>query len=194
MSSQTALQYTPEEYLTLERQAPTKSEYHRGNMYAMSGASRWHNLIVANVVGALRPQLKGRPRVTFPSDMRVKVSATSLYTYTDVTVVCEEARFDDDQQDTRLNPTLIVEVLSRTTEAYDRGDKFAHSRQLDSLQEYVLISQETCRLEHYTRQADDRWLLAEASELSESVVLPAIDCRLALAEVYDRVDIVSRAT
>jgi Uma2 family endonuclease len=190
MSSQAQKRYTPEEYLALERQAQCKSEYYAGDIIAMAGASRWHNLIVANVISELRSQLKGRPCTTYPSDMRVKVSPTGLYTYPDVTVVCGEVQFEDNQQDTLLNPTLIVEVLSESTEAYDRGGKFAHYRKLPSLMEYVLIAQTKPHVEHYVRQPDNRWLLAEADSLSDTVHLPSIDCRLALLEVYDKVEIV----
>jgi Uma2 family endonuclease len=190
MSSQAQKRYTPEEYLALERQAQCKSEYYAGDVIAMAGASRWHNLIVANVISELRSQLKGRPCTTYPSDMRVKVSPTGLYTYPDVTVVCGEVQFEDNQQDTLLNPTLIVEVLSESTEAYDRGGKFAHYRKLPSLMEYVLIAQTKPPVEHYVRQPDNRWLLAEADSLSDTVHLPSIDCRLALLEVYDKVEIV----
>jgi Uma2 family endonuclease len=122
--------------------------------------------------------------------MRVKISPTGLYAYPDVTVVCGEARFEDTQQDTLLNPTLIVEVLSDSTEAYDRGGKFAHYRKLGSLMEYVLIAQTKPHVEHYVRQPDNRWLLAEADSLHHSLHLPSIDCRLSLAEVYDKVEIV----
>ena len=190
MSSQTKQHYTPEEYLALERQAQYKSEYYAGEIFAMAGASRWHNLIVANVVGELRSQLKGRPCTTYPSDMRLKISPTGLYAYPDVTVVCGEARFEDTQQDILLNPTLIVEVLSDSTEAYDRGGKFAHYRKLDSLMAYVLITQTKPHIEHYVRQPDNRWLLSEADSIHDTIHLPAIDCHLALAEVYDKVDIV----
>jgi Uma2 family endonuclease len=190
MSSQTQQHYTPEEYLALERQAQCKSEYYAGEIFAMAGTSRWHNLIVTNVLRELSLQLKGRPCTTYPSDMRVKVSPTGLYTYPDVTVVCGEAQFEDNQQDTLLNPTLIVEVLSESTEAYDRGGKFAHYRKLASLMEYVLITQTKPHIEHYVRQSDNRWLLAEADSLQDTLHLPSIDCHLALAEVYDKVDIV----
>ena len=190
MSSQAQKRYTAEEYLALERQAQYKSEYCAGEIFAMAGASRWHNLIVANVIGELRLQLKGRPCTTYPSDMRVKISPTGLYTYPDVTVVCGEAQFEDTRQDTLLNPTLIVEVLSESTEAYDRGGKFAHYRKLPTLLEYVLITQTKPHIEHYIRQPDHRWLLEEAEGLHSTVHFPAIDCHLSLAEAYDKVDIV----
>lgn len=193
MSSQAQSRYTPEEYLALERQAPYKSEYYAGDIFAMAGASRWHNLIVTNVVREISLQLKGRPCTTYPSDMRVTITPTGLYAYPDVTVVCGEARFEDTAQDTLLNPTLIVEVLSDATEAYDRGGKFAHYRKLASLQVYVLITQTKPHVEQYVRQPDNRWLLAaEADSLNDTMHLPAIDCHLALAEVYDKVDMVTR--
>ena len=190
MSSQTQQRYTPEEYLALERQAQCKSEYYAGEIFAMAGASRWHNLIVTNVLRELSLQLKGRPCTTYPSDLRVKVSPTGLYTYPDVTVVCGEAQFEDHQQDTLLNPTLIVEVLSESTEAYDRGGKFAHYRKLTSLMEYVLMAQTKPHVEHYVRQPDNRWLLAEADSLHQTLYLLSIDRHLVLAEVYDKVDII----
>jgi Uma2 family endonuclease len=190
MSSQAQKCSTPEEYLALERQAQCKSEYYAGEIFAMAGASRWHNLIVTNVLRELSLQLKGRPCTTYPSDMRVKISPAGLYTYPDVTVVCGAAQFEDTQQDTLLNPTLIVEVLSESTEAYDRGGKFVHYRKLASLMEYVLIAQTKSHIEHYIRQPDNRWLLEEAESLHGTVHLPAIDCHLSLAEVYDKVDIV----
>ncbi len=190
MSSQADKRYTAEEYLALERQAECKSEYYAGDIFAMAGANRWHNLIVTNVVREMSLQLKGRPCTTYPSDMRVKISPTGLYTYPDITVVCSEAQFEDTQQDTLLNPTLIVEVLSESTEAYDRGGKFAHYRKLTSLMEYVLIAQTKPHVEHYVRQPDNRWLLAEADSLHQTLHLPSIDCHLVLAEVYDKVDIV----
>ena len=190
MSSQTQKRYTPEEYLALERQAEYKSEYYAGEIFAMAGASRWHNLIVTNVVRELSLQLKGRPCTTYPSDLRLRISFTGLYAYPDVTVVCGEALFEDTAQDTLLNPTLIVEVLSESTEAYDRGSKFAHYRKLDSLQEYVLISQTKPYIEHYLRQPEQRWLLTETEGVQSTLQLPSIHCALALSEVYDKVDIV----
>ena len=190
MSSQAQKRYTAEKYLALERQAQYKSESCAGEIFAMAGASRWHNLIVTNVLRELSLQLKGRPCTTYPSDMRVKISPTGLYTYPDVTVVCGEAQFEDTRQDTLLNPTLIVEVLSESTEAYDRGGKFAHYRKLPTLLEYVLITPIKPHIEHYIRQPDHRWLLEEAEGLHGTIHFPAIDCHLSLAEAYDKVDIV----
>ena len=187
MSGQPQARYSPQEYLALERQAEDKSEYVNGEIFAMSGASEEHNLIVINVAAALHTQFRGRPCKVYSSDMRVKVSPTGLYTYPDVVAVCEEAQFEDNQLDTLLNPTLLIEVLSSSAEAYDRGEKAEHYRQLPSLAEYLLISQDKPHLEHYRRQADGRWLLSEASRLYAGISLPAIDCTLRLAAVYDRV-------
>ena len=190
MSSQVKTRYTPEEYLALERRAQYKSEYFAGEIVALTGGSRWHNLIVTNVVRELSLQLKGGSCLTFPSDMRVKVRSTGLYTYPDVTVVCGKAEFEDEQIDTLLNPTVIVEVLSKSTEGYDRGEKFGHYRKLESLMEYVLIAQRRHQIEHFLRQPDNQqWLLSEADHLEDAVQLPSIRCRLALAEVYDKVEI-----
>src|SRR5437588_10225707 len=117
---------TPEEYLALERKAQVRSEYLDGDMVAMSGGSREHNLIVGNIVGELSLQLKGHPYEVYPSDMRVKVSATGLYTYPDIMIVYGEPHLEDQRRDTLLNPVVIFEVLSESTESYDRGAKFAH--------------------------------------------------------------------
>lgn len=179
----------PEEYLAFERRSEEKHEYLAGEAFAMTGASREHNLIVTNVVAELRQQMKGRPCQVYPNDMRVKVDASGLYTYPDVAVVCGEARFEDEQVDTLLNPTLIVEVLSDSTEAYDRGEKFEHYRKLPSLAEYLLIAQDRPHVEQYVRQADGHWLLAEWHGREATARLPSIDAALALVEVYDKLDV-----
>jgi Uma2 family endonuclease len=153
----------------------------------MSGASRRHNIITANVLAKLHAQLEQRPCTVFPSDMRVKVMATTSYFYPDVTVVCGEAILEDDWQDTLLNPTLIVEVLSKSTEAYDRGEKFKHYRQFPTLVEYLLIAQDRFAVEHYLRQPNNEWQRSEFSDLSEVVQLPAIQCHLALTDIYAKV-------
>jgi len=176
-----------EDYLAAERQAETKSEYLNGEAFAMSGASRQHNLIVWNLAGALHAQLKGRGCEAYIGDMRVHIPATGLYTYPDIVVACGEPRFEDGELDTLLNPTVLIEVLSPSTEGYDRGKKAAHYRTLDSLREYLLVSQEEIRLELLTRQKDGHWLLSEANRLEEAVILGSIGCTLHLADVYERV-------
>jgi Uma2 family endonuclease len=180
----------PQEYLATERRAKHKSEYFDGQIFAMSGASKQHNLIVANVLGELHAQLKKRPCTVYPSDMRLKVSPTGLYTYPDVSAVCGEAEFDDEQQDTLLNPIIIVEVLSKSTEGYDRGEKFEHYRKLESLVEYILVAQDKYHVEHYARQPNHQWLLTETDSLQETIQLPSIGCQLALVDIYDKVKII----
>ena len=157
-------------------------------MLAMAGASEEHNLIAFNLAGELYTQLKGRHCKAYPSDMRVKIDPTGLYTYPDVVVVCGEANFADEQKDTLTNPTLLIEILSKSTEAYDRGEKFAQYRRLDSLKEYLLVAQDQYRIECFTRQANGQWLLSEAVGPDGLIQLESIDCTLALAEVYDKVE------
>lgn len=189
MSSQTLVRLSPEEYLTLERQAEFKSEYYAGEVFAMAGASARHALIVFNIGGELRAQLKQRPCSGYTSDLRVRVNATGLYTYPDVVVVCGESQWADNQKDTLLNPTLIVEVLSESTKDYDRGGKWEHFRTLDSLAEYVLVAQDKVHVEHYVRQSDNRWLLSETNNVADTITVPSIGCNLALSEVYDKVEL-----
>ncbi|HSB61782.1 MAG TPA: Uma2 family endonuclease, partial [Vicinamibacteria bacterium] len=156
---------------------------------AMSGASPRHVLIVTNLVRELSSQLKNRPCLVFSTDLRLRVSATGLFTYPDVMVTCGRAAYVDEQQDTLTNPTLIVEVLSDSTEDYDRGRKFEHYRSLASLQEYVLVAQDRVHLEQFQRQPDGRWLLSETRRREDAVRLSSIDCDLALDEVYGKVDL-----
>ena len=187
MSSERKTHVSPEEYLTLERKSEVKSEYLDGDMVAMSGGSREHNLIVTNFVGEIRTQLKGRPCEVYPSNMRVKVSATGLYTYPDVAVACGEPQFEDESVDTLINPTLIVEVLSDSTEAYDRGAKFGHYRKIESLVEYLLISQHQYGIEQYVRQTAGPWLRLETRGYKGRLELQSVQCAIDLAEIYDRI-------
>jgi Uma2 family endonuclease len=179
--------YTFDEYLEIERKAGYRSELVNGYIYAMAGASRMHNLVAGNTFGELRQQLKGRPCEAYTSDMRVKVEATGRATYPDVVVVCGEPKFADDVKDTLLNPLVIVEVLSPSTEADDRGEKFAHYRRIDSLQEYVLLSQDRIRVEHYRRQGE-QWLLTDVADLDSMLELPALGFSVPLRDIYDKVE------
>lgn len=179
---------TPADYLAIERRAETKSEYLNGAIYAMSGASRNHNRITVNLAAALHTRLRGKSCEPFAADMRVKVSPTGLYTYPDVVIACGEPRFEDQHLDTLLNPTVIIEVLSTSTEAYGRGEKFAHYRALESLTDYLLVAQNKPRVEHYQRQADDQWMYSVADGMEAQVELAAIDSKLQLAEIYERVE------
>ncbi|MCI0694646.1 Uma2 family endonuclease [candidate division KSB1 bacterium] len=175
--------YSPQEYLELERAAEYKSQYYAGEIFAMSGGSPRHNLISTNVIGELRTQLKGRPCGVYPSDQRLKIPATGLYTYPDVSVVCGEAQFDD--EDLLLNPVLLVEILSDSTEAFDRGKKFEHYRKIPTLREFLLIAQDRCKIDQHVKQEDGRWvLLSEVSDMQSSIKLPSLNCELAVAEIY----------
>jgi Uma2 family endonuclease len=179
---------TPEEYLTLERQVPTKSEYLRGEVYALAGASFAHTTISFNTLVLLAPQLKQRSCTARGSDLRVKVPSTGLYAYPDIVVICGRPQFEDRHCDTLLNPTVIIEILSRSTEGYDRGDKFAHYRRLESLSDYVLISQHRPLVEHFARQPDDSWLLKSYEAVEAILPLPSSGCEMPLADIYDKVE------
>ncbi len=186
--SQRILTYVnPEEYLRLERQAEYKSEYLNGEIFAMGGASEAHNLIAGNIFGELRQQLKDRPGRAYVSDMRVKVRATGLYTYPDVVVVCDEPEFEDAEVDTLLNPTTLIEVLSPSTERYDRIAKTSYYRTIDSLAEHLLVAQGEIRLEQYIRQPNGQWVLFEHLNVDSTVKVASIECTLKLSDVYDRI-------
>jgi Uma2 family endonuclease len=186
MSAAAKTRYTPEQYLELERKAPYKSEYYDGYIYAMSGASREHNLATGNLSGELRSRLKGRPCEVYASDMRVWIGATRSYTYPDVVVVCGEPRFEDREVDSLLNPTVVVEVLSPSTEKYDRGKKFDQYRRLDSLREYVLVAQDEVFVVHYARRGDE-WVLSDLDRREDVLRLESIDCAVPLIEIYERI-------
>lgn len=178
--------FSPKEYLALERKAELKSEYYDGYITAMAGTSREHNLITLNLGAESRSQLKDRRCEVYVSDMRVYIDRTGLYTYPDVAIVCGEPEFQDDEVCTLLNPTVIVEVLSPTTEAYDRGKKFLQYRRVPSLKDYVLISQDRVLVERFTRKGDE-WILTEWSELSDTLQLASIGCEVPLREIYAKV-------
>lgn len=176
---------TPEEYLTFERDAETKHEYDGGQVFAMTGASRRHNRIVVNLITTLATRLRGGPCQVYPSDMRLHVAATGLYTYPDISIACGEQGPEDPDDDTLRDPTVLIEVLSPSTERYDRGRKAEHYRTIESLREYLLVSQHQPRIEQYARTTGGQWLLTEAIGLDARIRLGAIDCELPLAEVYE---------
>ena len=187
--------YTPEQYLARERQATHKSEFFNGRVYALThsasgypGASREHNLICFNLARELGGQLRDRDDCeAYVADMRVKSEATnSAYLYPGVTVVCGPPQFEDTGLDTLLNPTVLIEVLSPSTEAGDRGHKFAHYRRIPSLQEYVLVAQDRAQVERHVRQ-EDGWLLTEFGDLEAVLPLASIGCAVALRDLYARV-------
>jgi Uma2 family endonuclease len=187
MSAQQQQYLTEAEYLAFERASPTKHEYYRGYVYAMTGASERHNLITANVIAALHSQLRQKPCRVYPSDLRVKVQKTGLHTYPDILVVCGKPEFTDDAIDTILNPIVIIEVLSPSTEAYDRGMKFQNYRTIETLRDYLLIAQDESYIEQYTRQEPGEWVLREFISSLDLLTLASIACTLALADVYEHV-------
>lgn len=187
MLARTEQYLTPEAYLARERVAETKSEYIDGMLVAMSGATRAHILITVNITSALHGQLRDRPYEVYAQDMRVRTIEGGMYSYPDVVVVCGTSEFQDNEFDVLLNPTLIVEVPSDSTEGYDRGLKFARYRRRPSLQDYVLVAQDWVSVERYSRHGE-HWLLTEATSLDQVIDLPSIGCVLALRDVYDKVE------
>lgn len=179
---------TPEEYLAIERAAEYKSEYFGGEMFALAGAGLQHNRIAANLMRSLGNLLWDGPREAFGSDMRVKVNAFDKYTYPDAVVGCGELHFEGGRQDTLLNPLVIIEVLSPSTEAYDRGIKFEHYRRIESLREYVLVAQDRAYIERYQRIDDGRWVISYFHGLDSTLPLESISCDLPLVDIYHKVD------
>jgi Uma2 family endonuclease len=177
---------TAAEYLAAERVALEKHEYDAGRVVAMAGASRRHNLISVNLLSAIHSGLKDRPCEVYGGDMRVEVEDTGLYTYPDVAVVCGKPRFEDKELDTLLNPVVLIEILSPSTESADRGRKFAHYRRIESLREYVLVAQDRAFIERYTRQGQD-WLLTELSHDDDVLRLASVEVEVPLREIYAKV-------
>jgi Uma2 family endonuclease len=178
---------TPEEYLKNERLSSEKHEYRNGQIVAMAGASITHNRLVFNCAASLGPQLRGTACSGFNSDLRVRAPGARSYFYPDMVIVCGEEEFDDDQFDTLVNPVALVEVLSPSTESHDRGDKFAAFRTIESLRDYILISQDTMRVEHFARQDGGAWLLRAYEKPEDSFAFTGAPVTLRVAEVYERV-------
>lgn len=188
MSTVPVRRLTPEEYLSIERRADVKHEFYRGEMFAMSGASFIQSRIQSNLVHRLNQLLEGSPCQVVGSDMRVCVSATGLYTYPDVVLFCGPPEFVDSQSDTLTNPTVLIEILSDSTEAYDRGEKAKQYRGIASLREYVLVSQSSPLVEVLRRQLDGTWSLSEADTLADSITLESIGGTVPLSQIYARVE------
>jgi Uma2 family endonuclease len=167
--------------------APTKSEYYKGEVFGMAGASKEHSQIVASIIGALYPHIIGKGCSVFPSDLRVYNPENTLYTYPDVIVVCGQDEYLDDKFDTLLNPTVLFEVLSPTTESYDRGIKFKLYRTISSLQNYVLVSSTEYMVEVYTR-SNDMWILTTAKGKDAEIYISALEVPLKLIDVYRQID------
>lgn len=189
MTAQPIPQLSFEDWLAIERAADDqRSEFVAGEIFAMTSATEQHNLIVANVVRELGNALRRKPCRVYPSDLKVRIEADDVGAYPDAMVICGERAFHDDRRDVVTNPTLVVEVLSDSSEAYDRGDKFAHYRTLPSLQIYLLLSQDRMQAELFVRQPDDTWQFTAFVGADERIPLAAIDAALVLDELYDKVD------
>jgi len=188
MATQPKPRLSPEEYLIRERLAETKSEYYQGEVFAMAGASENHNLIVANVVSCLVSGLRHRDCRVYPSDMRLLISSTGLYTYADVMVVCGKSVLAETQGDVLTNPLLIIEVLSESTKDYDRGGKFHQYMRIPSLQEYLTVSQTETLIDQSIRQDDNSWLIREITPASGHVPLRSLGIELDFSDVYDKIE------
>lgn len=187
VAAQAERTYTPEEYLALERAAEYRSEYWFGHIYAMAGGSPEHSAIGANAIACVWNQLIDTPCQVYNSDMKVRATPDGLFAYPDLSVVCGEPQFHDDKRDMLINPIVIMEVLSDSTEVFDRRKKFAQYQHLDSFTDYVLIAQDEPHVEHYARQADNEWYLTIAKGLDSQIVLSSIGCTLRLADVYRKI-------
>lgn len=186
MSSVATKKYiTPEEYLTAERKAKIKSEYIYGEIFSMSAASNAHNIITVEITTELNIQLRGSGCFVYSSDMRVKTKPTGSYFYPDVVVVCDKPRFEDNVFDTLLNPILIIEVLSPSSDAFDRGEKFANYQELVSLREYILVSQDRMRVEHH-RLIEAQWVGKTFKAPEDVLKFNSIKCELPLRDIYTR--------
>lgn len=178
---------TAEEYLALEREAKFKSEFFDGEMFAMAGGTVIHSLIATNLVSQMRTRLRGKPCLPFNSDLRILVEESELYTYPDLSVVCGPLHTATPEGDVLLNPTLIAEVLSDSTEAYDRGKKFELYRKIPTLREYLLVSQKEPRIEAFSRTKTGPWQFREAAGLSAKLKIPCLDIALSLKEIFANV-------
>lgn len=180
--------FTPEEYLSFERVSESRHEYLDGSVYAMSGESLNHSTVCFNLYGILHSQLRGSPCRGLSPNMKVRTKGESMYSYPDLAIVCGDPVFHDEHGDVLVNPTVVFEVLSRSTEAYDRGEKSLRYRnEIESLRDFVLVAQERPRVEHFTRQPDGSWTSEEVNGLDGVLTLASINCRVRLADVYDRV-------
>lgn len=188
MSALPKRRFTQEEYLALELQAEYKSQYVAGEIFAMAGAQPEHVALVTGIAAMLYQRFRGRPCQVYSADLRVRVKPGELWTYPDVAALCGEPRFDRSADPASLlNAQVIFEVLSPSTEAFDRGDKFARYRRLESLSDYVLVSSVRMRVEHFVRQPGDHWLLTEYNQPHHALPLAGVECELPLSEIYERV-------
>ncbi|MCF2491986.1 Uma2 family endonuclease [Dyadobacter chenhuakuii] len=187
MIAQTIKMYSEQEYLELEREAEYKSEYYQGEIFAMAGASPNHNRIMANLSGEIYMALKGRSCQNFSSDMRLHIPQNGLYTYPDIIILCGKPEFSQNDKDTLINPSVIIEVLSKSTSAYDRGDKFRLYRSIPTLTDYILVDSLSISVEVFRKNEDGTWLLnSEINNINERITLTNINVQIELKDVYAR--------
>ena len=189
MQAQLTHYITPEEYLEGEEISVVKHEYYDGQVYAMAGGTNAHAILCSNALAALINQLLGKPCRAVSSEQRVKVEATGLHVYPDTSIYCQDARFDGTGDTNLLDPTVIVEVLSRSTSAYDRGDKFDHYKRIEILQDYILIEQTRVHVEHFHRLGNGDWLMRSFDNLSDTLALLSVDCNVTLSQIYEGVNV-----
>ena len=183
--------YTPEEYLELEREAEQKHEFIDGEIVAMAGASREHNLIGVNVSGELRSRLRGKGCEIYANDMRVRMRK-NRYGYPDLVVVCDKPQFDDEEFDVLLNPLIVVEILSKSTRFRDKTEKLITYQKMESLSECLLVEQDEPRIEHYIKKTPNQWLLFIYENLDETISLKSVNCKLPVAEIYAQIEFKER--
>ena len=189
MSTQPKPYLTPRQYLEIERDAGRKSEYYNGEMFLMAGGSRKHGKIIDNLSRSLGNSLDDKPCFAYSSEVRLQIPPSGLYTYPDIMVVCEPEQSSPEDQDTITNPTVIIEVLSPSTEGYDRGKKFGHYLQIPSLREYILVSQEEVRVDQFTIQAGGQHTFRSYNSLDSALELPSLGCALTLREIYRKTEL-----
>lgn len=189
MQAQSHPYITPEAYLEGEETSSAKHEYYHGQIWERLSGTNAHAILCSNTLAALGAQLLGKPCRAVSSEQRVKVEATGLHVYPDTSVYCEDSRFDGAGGINLLDPTVIIEVLSRSTSAYDRGDKFDHYKRIESLQDYVLIEQTRVHVEHLHRLENGDWLLRSFDDLGDTLALPSVDCRVTLSQIYEGLNV-----
>lgn len=187
-----ALKYnyiSPEEYLERERAAADKHEYYDGEIYAMSGASANHNVVYANTFGEIFYRLKGKDCRPFGSDLRIHIPKNTLYTYPDISIICGELKLTDDKFDTVTNPTVIIEILSQSTRNYDRIEKFSLYRDIETLQEYILMDSQKIHIEKYIRNADNTWQLTDYNSIQDTLRISTVNISLPMEDIYQGLSI-----
>ena len=193
MSALPKYRLTASEYLTIERAAAYKSEFYQGEMFAMAGASKEHNRVKENLIGLMFSQLLGTPCSSTSSDQRVLIEETGLYTYPDIVVTCGPGEYDPDDEDSLTNPTAIIEVLSPSTEGYDRGAKFRQYTRIRSLKEYLVVAQAEAAIERYARQADGTWNITSFVGLEAELAFESMPVRIPLGSIYRGVEFAGAA-